>query len=130
MSDLQALVRLARAAPVAVGAAVAAALLAAAGIVVELDGSVSIPPADRLFEIALGLACATCAALGALIVAAIPRQRVGIALVAGGTLGALVGLRSMRERAAELGGQIVLSQASQGGLAVAVRLPNASQPAA
>ena len=30
-----------------------------------------------------------------------------------------VGLRSMRERAAELGGQIVLSQASQGGLAVA-----------
>lgn len=39
-----------------------------------------------------------------------------------------VGLRSMRERAAELGGQIVLSQASQGGLAVAVRLPNASQP--
>jgi signal transduction histidine kinase len=36
-----------------------------------------------------------------------------------------VGLRSMRERAAELGGQIVLGRAAQGGLAVAVRLPNA-----
>ena len=41
-----------------------------------------------------------------------------------------VGLRSMRERAAELGGQVVLSQASQGGLAVAVRLPNAREPQA
>lgn len=89
MSGLQALTRLGRAAPVAVGAALAAALLAVAGIVVELEGSVSISPADRLFEIALGLACATSAALGALIVAAIPRQRVGIALVTGGTLGAL-----------------------------------------
>jgi len=123
MSDLQALVRLARAAPVAVGAAVAAALLAAAGIVVELDGSVSIPPADRLFEIALGLACATCAALGALIVAAIPRQRVGIALVAGGTLGALVGLRSMRERAAELGGTVRLAEAVPHGTLVRVVVP-------
>ena len=49
----------------------------------------AIAPVDRLVEVALGLACATCAALGALIVAAIPRQRVGIALVVGGTLGAL-----------------------------------------
>src|SRR4051794_35008156 len=89
MSNLQALIRLSRAAPVAVGAAVAAALLVGAGIVVELEGSVSISAADRLFEIALGLACGACAALGALIVAAIPRQRVGIALVTGGTLGAL-----------------------------------------
>ena len=89
MSELQALARLGRAAPLAVGAAVAAALLVAAGIAVELEGSVSISPVDRLFEIALGLACATCAALGALIVAAMPRQRVGIALVTGGTLGAL-----------------------------------------
>src|SRR3954451_13304538 len=87
MSNLQALIRLSRAAPVAVGAAVAAALVAAAGIAVALEGSVSVSPADRLFEIALGLACATCAALGALIIAAIPRQRVGIALVVGGTLG-------------------------------------------
>ena len=89
MSDLQALSRLGRAAPVAVGAALAAALLVTAGIVVELEGSVASSPGDRLFEIAIGLACGTCAALGALIVAAIPGQRVGIALVTGGTLGAL-----------------------------------------
>ena len=89
MSELQALARLGRAAPLAVGAAVAAALLAGAGIAAALEASVSLSSVDRLFEIALGLACATCAALGALIVAAIPRQRVGIALVTGGTLGAL-----------------------------------------
>jgi two-component system NarL family sensor kinase len=41
-----------------------------------------------------------------------------------------VGLSSMRERAAELGGQVTLSQAPMGGLAIAVRLPNATgQPA-
>jgi two-component system, NarL family, sensor kinase len=34
-----------------------------------------------------------------------------------------VGLRSMRERAAELGGHVVLGEAALGGLAVAVRLP-------
>ena len=39
-----------------------------------------------------------------------------------------VGLRSMSERAAELGGQVVLSRAPLGGLAVAVRLPNATAP--
>ena len=89
MSDLQALLRLARAAPAAVGAAVAAALLVAAGIVVVLEGGVSQSPSERVFQVALGLACATCAALGALIVAGIPRQRVGVALVMGGFLGAL-----------------------------------------
>ena len=34
-----------------------------------------------------------------------------------------IGLRSMRERAAELGGHVVLGEAPLGGLAVAVRLP-------
>ena len=89
MSDVQALIRLGRAAPAAVGAALTGALLVLAGLLVELDGSVSVSAADRLFGIALGLACGTCAALGALIVAAIPRQRVGTAMVIGGTLGAL-----------------------------------------
>jgi hypothetical protein len=89
MSDLQALARLGREAPAAVGAALAAAVLVAAGIVVELEGAVTIPAFDRLSEVALGLSCATCAALGALIVAAIPRQRLGIVLVTGGVLGAL-----------------------------------------
>jgi signal transduction histidine kinase len=40
-----------------------------------------------------------------------------------------VGLRSMRERAAELGGYVVLSQASAGGLVLAVRLPHATADA-
>jgi signal transduction histidine kinase len=89
MRDLEALGRLAREAPVAVGAAVVAAALVAAAIAVELDASLTIGAFDRLVDVALGLACVTCAALGALIVAAIPRQRVGVALVVGGTLGAL-----------------------------------------
>src|SRR5215210_5032564 len=46
-------------------------------------------PPERLGEVGLGLACATCAALGALIVASIPRQRLGLALLVGGFLGAL-----------------------------------------
>ncbi|MEO8690588.1 MAG: sensor histidine kinase [Solirubrobacteraceae bacterium] len=89
MSDLQALARLRREAPAAVSTAIAAALLVAAGIAVELEGSVATAPWERLGEVALGLACATCAALGALIVASIPRQRLGLALLLGGFLGAL-----------------------------------------
>jgi signal transduction histidine kinase len=41
-----------------------------------------------------------------------------------------VGLRSMRERAAELGGHVKLGRASLGGLAVAVRLPKPAEPPA
>jgi signal transduction histidine kinase len=41
-----------------------------------------------------------------------------------------VGLRSMRERAAELGGHVKLSRAPLGGLAVAVRLPQPAEPPA
>jgi signal transduction histidine kinase len=89
MSDLQALARLRRAAPAAVNTAIAAAMLVAAGVVVELEGSVAGAPWERLGEVGLGLACATCAALGALIVASIPRQRLGLALLVGGFLGAL-----------------------------------------
>jgi hypothetical protein len=89
LSDLQALARLGRAAPVAVCTALAAALIGAAGIVVELEGAVAITPFERLSQVALGLSCVTCAALGALIVAAISRQRLGIALVTGGFVGAL-----------------------------------------
>jgi hypothetical protein len=89
MSDLQALARLRRAAPAAVNSAIAAALLVAAGIAVELEGSVAGAAWERLGEVGLGLACATCAALGALIVASIPRQRLGLALLVGGFLGAL-----------------------------------------
>ena len=37
-----------------------------------------------------------------------------------------VGLRSMRERAAELGGRVELASAPSGGLAVDVRLPCAT----
>ena len=38
---------------------------------------------------ALGLSCLTCAALGALILAALPRHPLGIALLTGGVLGSL-----------------------------------------
>ena len=89
VSDLRALARLRRAAPVAVNLAIAAVLLVTAGVVVELEGSVASAPWERLGEVGLGLACATCAALGALIVASIPRQRLGLALLIGGFLGAL-----------------------------------------
>jgi signal transduction histidine kinase len=89
MSDLQALARLRHGAPAAVNTAIAAALLVAAGVAVELEGSVATAPWARLGEVGLGLACATCAALGALIVASIPRQRLGLALLVGGFLGAL-----------------------------------------
>ena len=82
MSDLQALGRLRRAAPAAVGAAIAAALLVAAGDRGRARGRRwRARPSSGSCEVALGLACATCAALGALIVAAIPRQRLGLALV-------------------------------------------------
>jgi signal transduction histidine kinase len=89
MSDLQALGRLRREAPVPVTTAIAAALLVAVGIAVELEGSVASAPWERFGEVGLGLACATCAALGALIVASIPGQRLGLALLIGGLLGAL-----------------------------------------
>jgi two-component system NarL family sensor kinase len=89
MGDLEALARLRRAAPVAVHAALAAAVLAIAGVTVELEGGVATSPSERLSFVALGLSCLTCAAIGALIVAALPRQRFGLALLIGGVLGAL-----------------------------------------
>jgi signal transduction histidine kinase len=89
MSDLQALARLRRAAPVAVYAALATAVLVTVGIAVELEGAVAAAPLQRLSQVALGLSCLTCAALGALIVAAIPRHGLGVALLTGGFLGAL-----------------------------------------
>lgn len=89
MSDLEALARLRRAAPGAVCAALAAAVLVLAGIAVELEGGVATAPAERLSFVALGLSCLTCAALGALILAALPRHPLGIALLTGGVLGSL-----------------------------------------
>jgi hypothetical protein len=52
LSDLQALARLGRAAPVAVCTAVAAAVIGAAGIVVELEGANAVAPFERLSQIA------------------------------------------------------------------------------
>ena len=89
MGDLQALARLRREAPAAVNTAIAAALVVAAGIAVELEGSVATAPWARLGEVALGLACATCAALGALILAGFPGHRLGLALLTGGFVGSL-----------------------------------------
>ena len=60
----------------------------AAAIVVAL-GSDEAEPYELLAMLALGLAIATCAALGALVVAGQPGHRLGLALLGGGALGSV-----------------------------------------
>ena len=89
ITDLQALARLRRQAPVAVHAAIAAVLLVGVGTVVTFQASSAMEPWERLAFLGLGLAGGTCAALGALILASVPRHGVGLALLVGGALCAL-----------------------------------------
>jgi signal transduction histidine kinase len=89
LTALRALGRLRRAAPVPVHTAMAALVVVAAGIAVALDGGTALEPYERVAQVGLGLAAGTCAALGALILAARPRQRLGLALLAGGAMAAV-----------------------------------------
>ena len=88
LTPAQALDRLRRRDPAAAWTAAGAVALTAAAIVVAL-GSDEAEPDELLALVALGLAIATCAALGALVVAAQPGQRLGLALLGGGALGSV-----------------------------------------
>jgi signal transduction histidine kinase len=89
LTAVRALGRLRRAAPSAVNSAMAAVALVGVGIVVAFDGGTDMESYERLALVGLGLAIATCAALGALILAGRPRHRLGLALLVGGALSAV-----------------------------------------
>ena len=89
LTAVRALGRLRRAAPGAVNTAVAAVVLAGAGIVVAFDGGSDVAPYELLALVGLGLATSMCAALGALILAGRPRHRLGLALLVGGAVSAV-----------------------------------------
>ena len=80
-----ALARLRRASPAAVHSAVAAlAIVVASDVVLALDGDRGLARYKLAALVGLGFAAATCAALGALIVAQSSRNRLGVAFLAGG----------------------------------------------
>jgi two-component system NarL family sensor kinase len=80
-----ALGRLRRASPAAVHGAVAAlALVALSDVVLALDGTRKLAGYQLVALVGLGLAAATCAALGALILAQESRHRLGLAFLVGG----------------------------------------------
>jgi signal transduction histidine kinase len=89
LTAIRALGRLRRAAPGAVNTAMAAVALVGAGIVVGFAGGTDLETHELLALVGLGLATATCAALGALILAGRPRHRLGLALLIGGVLSAV-----------------------------------------
>lgn len=80
LTAVRALGRLRRAAHGVVNTAMAAAVLAGAGIVVAFDGGTDVQPYQLLALVGLGLAISMCSALGALILAGRPRHRFGLAL--------------------------------------------------
>jgi two-component system, NarL family, sensor kinase len=80
-----ALDRLRRASPAAVlGALSAVALVVASDVVLALDGDAKVEHYQLVALVGLGLAAATCASLGALILAQERGHRLGIAFLAGG----------------------------------------------
>jgi two-component system NarL family sensor kinase len=81
-----ALARLRRASPVAVHTAVATlALAAASDVVLALDAEGGLARYKLVALVGLGFAAATCAALGALIIAQTTGNRLGLAFLAGGS---------------------------------------------
>jgi two-component system NarL family sensor kinase len=85
LTAARALGRLRRASPAAVHCAVAAlALVTASDVVLALDGESKLARYQLVALIGLGFAAATCAALGALILAQETGHRLGLALLAGG----------------------------------------------
>ncbi len=80
-----ALARLRSAAPLAVHSAVGAVVLVVASyVVLAVDGERTLATYELVALVGLGLAAATCAALGALIVAQTRGHRLGIAFLVGG----------------------------------------------
>jgi two-component system, NarL family, sensor kinase len=103
LTAAQALGRLRREAPAAVHTAAAAVALTAAAIVVAFGPGDELGPYELLALMGLGLAIATCAALGALVLAARPGHRLGHALLGGGALGSLWTLATVTVDAAGTG---------------------------
>ncbi len=101
LTTAQALARLRREAPAAVWTAAGAVALTAAAIVVAL-GSDDAEPYELLALLGLGLALATCAALGALVLAGRPGHRLGLALLGGGALGSVWTLATVTVDAADV----------------------------
>ena len=103
LTAVQALGRLHRMAPAAVYTAAGAVALTAAAIVVALGPGDELGPYELLAIVGLGLAIMTCAALGALVLAARPGHRLGLALLAGGALGSVWTLATVTVEAADTG---------------------------
>src|SRR5262245_59759494 len=74
-------------APRAVAAALCAAVLATGGVIAAFLGADHI--GEPIGAIVFAGACTLCTALGALIVASVPRHGLGVALLVGGLLTAL-----------------------------------------
>ena len=103
LTTAQALGRLRREAPAAVHTAAVAVALTAVAIVVAFGAGDALGPYELLALLGLGLAIATCAALGALVLAARPGHRLGLALLVGGALGSLWTLATVTVEAAGTG---------------------------
>ena len=103
LTAAQALGRLRREAPAAVHTAAGAVALTAVAIVVAFAAGEEIGAYELLALLGLGLAIATCAALGALVLAARPGHRLGLALLVGGALGSLWTLATVTVEAADTG---------------------------
>jgi signal transduction histidine kinase len=103
LTAVQALGRLHRRAPAAVHTAAGAVALTAAAIVVAFGAGDDVGPYELLALLGLGLAIVTCAALGALVLAARPGHRLGLALLAGGALGSVWTLATATVEAADTG---------------------------
>ena len=99
LTPAQALGRLRRRAPIPVNVAAVAVALVVAGVVIALAYADEVRPYEAIATVGLGLAIATCAALGALIVAGRPSHGLGLALLSGGVLGAVWVLAMALERA-------------------------------
>lgn len=84
-----AFLRLQREAPAAVWTAAGAVALTAAAIVVAVGAAGDARLYEVLALLGLGLAIATCASLGALVLAGRPGHRFGLALLVGGALGSV-----------------------------------------
>ena len=100
LTTAQALARLRREAPAAVWTAAGAVALTAVAIVVALGDDAE--AYELVARLGLGLALATCAALGALVLAGRPGHRLGLALLGGGALGSVWILATVTVDAADL----------------------------
>ena len=103
LTAAQALGRLRREAPAAVHTAACAVALTAVATIVAFGAGDEVGPYELLALMGLGLAVVTCATLGALVLAARPGHRLGLALLGGGALGSLWTLATVTVEAVDPG---------------------------